>query len=157
MIKNLAGLKKVQIGDKLRLIYRFGKLLDEIKEIGKVQTNAIAFKKGDGLSYLELPPASLLEFTEKGFKIYGIGTRDLTPKEKEVYDNRPIDPKQAEIDAYSDGNTMFYREKSYYQEKGMMHLTCYNKGKHMVWDENNIPKIKDPAVKGELNLEYIFE
>lgn len=156
MLKNLAQLKKLPVGTKLRLIWRFGKELNEEKEIAKVQSNAIAFKKGDGLSWLYLPPAARMEFTGRGFIIYAQGLRDLTPDEKEVLDNVPKDPEQERIDALSDGSTMFYREKAYFKKYNMMHLTVYNKGRRLHYDKDNKPRIIDPLVKGEKELEYIF-
>jgi hypothetical protein len=155
-MKTLSELKKVAIGTQLKLIYRFGKEMDDLREVGHVQSNSLCFRMGDKAkgSWLEFPPAARLEFTDKGFKIYGIGKRELTDKEKSVLDNVPRDPKQEEIDAYSDGNTMFYRERAYLKEKNMMHLTVYNKGRHLVYEENNHPMIKDPLIKGELELEY---
>ena len=156
IITNLAELKRIRVGDRLRLVYRFGKILDEPREVAKVQTNAIAFKKGDGLTWLEFPPASRLEFTDRGFRTYAVGRRPLTPQEQEVLDNEPRDPKQEEIDALSDGSTMYWRTKAYLEAKGMPYLSCGNREKQLVWVDKT-PMIQDPAVKGQLELEYMFE
>ena len=163
-MKNFAELKrKLQPGVKLILVERFGKKIEnpQPRSIIKVQSNAIVLEKIPGVtgvkngSWLEFPPASLVEITENGFKFYYPGDRDLTSQEKEIMDNQPRDEKQEEIDAISDGNTMFWRRESYFKEKDAMHLRGHEIVHGMRYNFNN-GKVTDNKIKGDLALEYVF-
>ena len=154
---NKADLLRMPENTKFRLINRFGKIIDEPRELLKCRSNSLIFLKDGKKSYLDLPPASRIEFTGNGFKIYGVGERDLTEKEKAVLDNQPRDTQQEERDILTDTNVMFYRQKEYFINSGMPHLLVYNKGTHLVYDENNIPKVRDINIRGKLELEYILD
>ena len=135
------------------------------REVVKVQTNGVYLidpdgpkaeiyrQKGKG-SWLDFPKASLLELTEKGFKIYDQGKRDFTEQEKEIMKNRPEDSEQEKNDILTDGSTMFRRRKRYFKEKGFEYLFRGTKDKRI--DSRDRNKIIDSAVKGELILEYSF-
>jgi len=149
-MKTLADLKRFLVmGSKVKLVSRNGEALDEIKEVVKVQGNGIYFKKDgspSGKSWLDFPKSSLLEITEKGFTIYGVGKRKLTEKEREIISNEPVDKKQDEIDMLTDGSMMFRRRKAYYKEKNADYLFGFFK--------DNM--IRDNKVRGDKVLEYIF-
>jgi len=128
-----------------------------IRSITKVQTNAIEL---DGCR-LDLPKASLIEFTDKGFKIFHPGRRPLTEQEKNLIRNRPVDEKQMEIDCLSDGNVMYWREKAYYHKNNALYLFNGDKNRRL---DNQSQIERDPEnwmlidtdVRGELALEYEF-
>jgi hypothetical protein len=161
MKKTFTDLKRALVpGAKLILVERFGKPENQERIIKKVQTNAIAFDKNGTLSWLPFPTASLVEFDGKRVTFYGQGLRELTEDEKRILDNQPSDPKQGEIDALSDGSTMFYRRQAYFRQQNSIHLTTYNKGKHLRYvrteDGKDKPMIDDPTVRGKVELVYEF-
>ena len=101
-MKSLADLKKdLCIGTKVKRL--FGpKNNGDILTVTRTQSNGLWFNK----SWLDFPPASLLDYDGKIISIYEPGNRSLTTEEQRIIDNRPIDKKQSEIDMLSDGSTM---------------------------------------------------
>jgi len=160
-MKTFADLKRnLQVGKELILVERFGQRIEnpQPRKIIKVQSNAIVIEKlpGSGKeSRLYFPPSSLIEITEKGFKIYYPGKRDLTLQELDCLINQPQDPKQEEIDALSDGNVMFWRREEYFKEHDALYLRGYKEEKGLKYDFND-GKVRDNKIKGDLALEYIF-
>ena len=125
----------------------------------KVQSNSFALnedKTATKGSRLDWPKASLMEYDGKTLTIYKPGRRDLTPEEKAIIDGEPKDDKQDEIDMLSDGSTMFYRRKSYYQNSGHFYLfgTERTGGKRLTHDQNRNPKIEEDAIRGDISLVY---
>lgn len=160
-MKTFADLKRnLQVGKELILLERFGQRIEnpQPRKIIKVQSNAIVIEKVPGAkdgSWLHFPPASLVEITENGFIIHSPGERELTKQEKEIIDNQPRDPKQKEIDALSDGNTMFWMRESYFKERNALYLRGYKEENGMKYDSNT-GKVKDNKIKGSVELEYVF-
>lgn len=162
---NLSDLKrKLMIGTALKLIgFKIpfsvnNNNLNKIRYVVKIQSNGIYLnedKTATKGSFLEYPKASLLEVTEKGFKIFEAGERDLTDEEKKIKENEPKDEEQNKIDMMTDTNTMFYRKKRYYMESGFFYLfgTEKQQGKRYCFNDK---KIIDDNIKGELSLEYEF-
>jgi len=162
-MNTLAELKrKLQPEVKLTLVERFGKKIETPlpREIIKSQSNAIEIEAFPGAtgkgSWLYWPPGSLIEITNKGFKIFEAGDRDLTPEEKAIRDNVPRDPEQEEIDIMTDSSVMFRRHKAYYKEKNALHLFGTETVQGMRYNYNT-GKIRDNRVKGNLSLEYLFD
>ena len=167
-MKTLADLKrKLQIGTRFTMVYNSvrTKSLPLKREVVGVQSNGIylidpadiraeELRKRKRGSFLDFPKASLLEVSDKGFKIFTAGSRDLTKEEKNVIANEPRDKKQEEIDMISDGSTMYWRRKQYYLEKGYDYLFNGTKDKRI--DSNDRTKVIDSSVKGKLSLEYMF-
>ena len=161
----LADLKrKLIIGTPITLIYaRQGlasnnKRLNLLRYVIKTQTNGIYLaedKNATKGSFLELPKASLMDFTEGILSIYTTGLRDLTEEEKQIIANQPKDEEQSRIDMISDGSTMFYREKAYFKEKNAEYLFLGNSKVIMglSFDSNN-NKVRDETLKGDLDLKY---
>lgn len=159
--------RKLTIGTRIALIYRF-KLLDIpiIKIVNFVQTNGIYLKtegmniEGKKGSYLGFYPASLTEADEKGLRLYGIGERPVDEKEKAIIAGYEAirDRKQEEIDALSDGSTTFWQEKAYYARNNADYLFggYTSHGNRFIKRKNfNSPNsVYDPAIKGNLELEY---
>ena len=160
MIQNLSELKrKLIVGTPIKSIYnRLGnKNVGIQRYVIKTQGNGVYLsenkesKKG---SFLEFPKASLIEFTENGFKIFESGVRDLTKEEQECIDNEPKDEEQENIDLMSDTNVMFYKRQLYYKNSKFPYLGSSTKairGKYFLVGER---KIRDDNIKGELSIEY---
>jgi len=158
---SLADFKRaLPVGAKITLKERFGKEVNEERVVGKIQSNSMAFFKSPtntSLVWLDWPKATLLEFDGKTAKIYDPGYRDFNKEEQAIVDGRPRDAKQEEIDALSDGNTMFWRCKAYYKEKGYEYLFGVQKkeGKRITTQQSK-QVIQDDAIKGKLILKYEF-
>lgn len=155
-MKTLADFKREITGTKWILTERSGKPMNEVKEVCHIQTNAIAFKKGDGKSWLPLPPASLMEYTGDSFTIYSPGERELTEKERKILGNQPSHmPGNREIverDALSDGNQSYYMDKRYFKENDADWYWDWYKGKRY---SHNTDRMKDRAIKGAVELKYV--
>lgn len=126
------------------------------KTINKVQTNAIVLNSPDsGASWLEFPPASLVEYNRNILRIYNAGYRLFNAKEKaalmEWESLRDIEAE--ERDAISDSNSQFYRQTQYWENKGMSYMYSTQKinGLRRELTEN---VVLDSRIKGELALEY---
>jgi len=126
----------------------------EPRKVKRVQSNAVVLDKNGKDSFLEFPPASLVEFDGKRFTFYAVGYRPLTAEERAIVDGEPKDAKQDEIDVLSDGSTMYYRRKRYYAEKDADYLFAgHGKGKRL-YHEGDKRVIRDPAVQGRPELVY---
>jgi Icc-related predicted phosphoesterase len=166
-METLSALKrKLKIGQGLKLVKYKDALVSNNNKLNverfiiKTQGNGVYLNQDKTAlkgSFLEFPKASLFESTEKGFKIFEAGLRDLNETEKEVLNNIPKDDKQAEIDILTDGSVMFYREKEYFKEKGFEYLFGGNSTtiRGLYFDTNN-NKIRDDSLKGNVILEYEF-
>lgn len=159
---NLVDFKNaLTIGRKIRLINRFGKEMNDLREVEKVQSNSVKFKglNGSKAGWLEFPKSSLIDFDGKTAKIYQAGLRELTEEEKRIRDDEPKDDEQDRIDMLSDGSTMFYRRKKYYKDVGYEYLFTSSKkiqGKYLTYKDGK-HMIQDDKIKGEINLIYDFE
>jgi len=158
----LADLKRKLIkGTALKMIYNsFGKsnLIGVKRYVVKTNTKGVYLNLNpneDKGSLLEYPRNSLLELTEKGFKIYEAGYRDLNEKEKTILEHIPKDEKQQEIDLISDTNVMYYRKKMYLEQSGYAYLIGAHEKEGLYYDINT-NKIRDSNIKGDLDLEYEF-
>lgn len=160
-MKTLADLKRsLVIGRRLKLKYRFGKELDDLREVEKVQSNSVKFigLNGTKAGWLEFPKASLISFDGKTLKIYRAGLRPLNEIEQKARDNEPKDEEAQKMDLMTDTNIMFYRRKKYYKEIGLEYMFSSGKiqGKHLTYKDGK-PMIQDDSIKGELDLVYEFE
>lgn len=156
-MKTLTDLKKAwSIGTKVLLVSRFGKEVNEEREVIHTQSNSLAFKTpSKPKMWLDYPKASLLEFDGVNIKIYGTGKRPLTPEEQKIKDGwEAIRNKEAEMnDAMSDGSGQFYREKGYYRSHDAEYLIGHTEQRGMCFDYNT-GLVRDNSVKGELELVY---
>ena len=154
--------RKLVKGCALKMTYNSLKsknpLLNKVRYVVKTQSNGVTLNEDINAikgSFLEFPKNSLLEVTDKGFKVFECGERDLTEEEKRIMENQPKDEEQDRIDLMTDMNTMFYRRKAYFNESGYFYLfgTEKIKGKSFNFNKRNI---RDDEIKGELSLEYEF-
>jgi len=161
-IRSLSDLKrKLKKGQAVKLIYtRWGNTakLNKIRYVVNTQGNGVYLNENPNEnkgSFLEFSKASLFEPTEKGFKFFLAGERDLNEKEKEIKFNEPEDTEQEERDLMADTNIMFYRRKHYYSKVGyeyLQGLRAVNGYKY----NSTTGKVLDPNFKGELSVEYEF-
>lgn len=106
-------------------------------------------------SGLDIPCASLVEYTDDYLTIYNPGLRDLTPDEQAVFDEWESmrDHRQEEIDMLTDGSTTYWRRKYFFIDKGYEYLLGYEfkKGKKI---DFNTGKVYDKRNKGSVCMKY---
>lgn len=154
-MKTLAQLKRdVKVGTKMTLLERFGTKTNDPKEVCYVQGNAIAFANGDKKSWLSWPQASLIEYTGSEIKIYAPGLRPLTQEEQRIVDNKPVDAKQSMVDIMTDGSTMFWKCKYYFEDHDAMWYFNWHKGLKYYRSGKSM---YDKSIKGQLELHYRIE
>ena len=168
MNKTLTELKReLKVGTKLKVLYHAVNPHTEgnIKTITKTQTNAIYTvceqdSKNEEIR-LELPTACLLEYVDDVFVIYEVGARELNEQEKAIMnewkelENKPENIKQSEIDMLSDGSTMFYKKKSFFNNKGFSYLMGFDEEKGCKYDFNT-KQIRDKSIKGTISMQYVL-
>lgn len=128
------------------------------RTVSKIQSNAIVLNAPENyskVSWLEFPPASLVEYNRKYLRIYRTGLRFYTEEEKAALlgweQQRNIEAEQ--MDAISGSNSQLYRQDAYWKEIGMpyMYLMSMVRGLKRDFTEN---LVQDNSIKGELALEY---
>ena len=166
-MKTLSDLKRDAKSGKLygEMVVRCGTsdIPDRLKgkrQIIDANTVAIFFLNNEGKkSELRIDRASLLEYTEDALTIYNEGFRDLNSDEKAIMNewkeiaNTPENIKQYEIDALTDGSTMFYKKKSFFHNKGYLYLMGFDEEKGLKYDFNT-QKIRDKNIKGTISMQY---
>ena len=171
MIRNATELKRSLAGKTLLLVERAGMKVDPpwVRPVLQVRSTDVILSKGGTKSFLFWPPASLITIEENGFAIHDPGIRPLTSEEQALIDNEPRDKEQEEIDAISDGSTMYRRRHLYYSKEhpdfeylgGCVHVRgCRlrtNTGKDPVTGKHNPPQVTDDHIKGAVTLRYIYK
>ena len=164
-MKTLSDMKRdIKIGQKWEVVSCNGKPpADKIsgdREIVHIQSNSIAFKREDKpKSWLQFPPASLLEYSGDEIKIYEPGYRPLTEAEQSVVDNMPSHRQEngeaVERDLLSDGSSTYWMDKKYTKEAGADWYWSKCRGltyRHATSDEP--ARMRDEKIKGVLSLHY---
>lgn len=119
-------------------------------------------------SMLELPKASLVEYSEDYLRIYKAGYREPNAVEQKVLDAwKAIEDtadyqKRAEIDALTDGSSTYWQEVSFFREHGMEYLMGHQKQRGLSLDFNRRNRgekafIRDESIRGEIEMEYRLE
>lgn len=150
--------RKLQVGTPLKMVYTSwgnDNKLNVIRYVVKIQGNGVYLnedKEATKGSFLEFGKASLFEETEKGFKLFKPGFRDLNKEEKEILKNQPIDEEQEKIDIMTDGSQMFYRRQAYFKKCGFEYLGSCSKSIKGLYFTNG--RIRDESIKGNLSIEY---
>lgn len=164
----LRDLKSGTIG--LEMVERFGdsKHIHEnfksVRTVKNVNTVGCVLVNKDGKeSSLEIPKASLIEYTDNELSIFNPGYRELNQKEKEILkewekiENTKEYKEQALADVYSDGSTTYWKKKRFFEDHNADYLFTGKGGKRLDYNKlcNNDPKcLVDPAVKGQRILAY---
>ena len=140
------------------------------RSVGKVQTTGMYL----GDSYLDLPKASLTEIEwddEKGvgkLKCYDAGFRDYNEEEKAALAEwkKITDTDEyrdmALRDAYTDTSSTYWKEKSFWEDKGMEYMFHTKKGGKLRTQNPDkkddrgfsVDEIRDDSIKGRLWGEY---
>lgn len=127
------------------------------RSITKVQTNAIYLEgeeNGGKGSFLQLPPASLIEYNGKTFNIYNPGIREMNAEEKGNVEKADIERKRYEKEnPHSDS---FWHMKNFYRNCSTPWIYFGNeevKGKRAA-QGRDVGKIIDNSIKGNLVLQY---
>lgn len=163
-MKTFSDLKRdLTIGTKLTMIKSAlpnNKLLNIEREICATQTNGISLKTENksGKSFLEYPPASLVDYDGEIITFYKPALRDLTPDEKAIIDNTPShreeNKQQALNDMMTDSSGTYWMDKRYFSENDAEWRWNWSKG--LKWDIND-NKMFDKKIKGEIDLQYIIK
>lgn len=160
----MADLKrKLGLGTAVKLVNWQGKTdpaanpnIGVTRYVVKAQSNSVAFnadKNAKSGSWWEFPPASLVEITPTGFKVYEPARRPLNAEEQAIMDKQPVDAEQQQIDVMTDGSVMYYRRKDYFENSGYGYLYNHNWEKGKLYS-NGV--VMDKSIKGNLALEYEF-
>ena len=163
MQKTLAELKRaLAAGTQVTMIkcqYEH-RNLNVPRYVVKTQSNGVQFalnkddKKG---SFFDYPKASLLEFIDDTFTVYTTGSRPLTAQEQSILNNQPSkraeNQKQVETDMLTDGSSMFYADKRYFNDLDAEYLNGHETVKGLRYDRNN-KNILDESIKGEALYSY---
>lgn len=154
----------------LELIERFGDAdipvsMRGVREIGKVNIVGCQLINSSGeKSFLEIPRASLVNYSDEELIIYLPGYREPYEEEEDVLEEwneiaSSDDYKErVRIDLLTDGSSTYYQKKKFFEDKEMLYLMIKDKnGKGIEFTKrNNGDKewLADPAVKGKKVLVY---
>jgi len=166
-MKTLSDLKKDAKSGRMtaELVLRYGdtnipELQRGKRRVINSNTVSITMLTNNGKeSSLPLPFASLVEYDENKLTIYAPGLRELNEEEAKAMEEwKTITAtkeyqKQAQTDAYTDGSSTYYQERAFFSNRGLLYLMgCHSEnGLHYESREN---KVRDKAVKGEIQLQY---
>ncbi len=126
------------------------------RAICKVQTNAIYLEDpANGKpSWLEIPPASLMEYDGKKLKIFVAGVREMNAEEKA--NKLKAEAEQARYTKENPYSDSYYHMKEFYRSCSTPWISTMSetvKGKRAAQGDD-YGKIIDNAVRGRLLLEY---
>lgn len=162
----LADLKRdAQAGNLcLRMTYRYGEEIRERlrgpRKVLSANSNSISLLCSDGqLSKLDLPRASLVEYTDKRLTNYDMGYRKPNAEEQAALDewSKISSTEEYKNDSYNDmmtdGSSTFYQKKEFWHKKNMDYM-FFNETDHLKQYDRNKGMVRDPLIKGEKLLEY---
>lgn len=167
---NLRAVMTVRFGESVEQEDLPERMQGARKIIG-ANSNALIFEDAldaDKTSFLELPKAGLVEYTDDYLRIYSAGYREPNAAEQRVLDewqeiqNSKHYQQQAEIDCLTDGSSTYWWMVGFFQEKGMGYLMGHEKQRGLSLDFNkrNVGDkafIRDESIRGEVALEYQLE
>ncbi len=168
-MKTLADLKRdLKVGVKIKMIFnhnegnseRIKQYMQVERYIVKTKSNGVEIsknkedKKG---SFLDFPKASLTEYKDNIFTIYGAGFREMTKEEKRIRDNVPSHRKENKEavmqEALCDGSGFDWKDKQYYKDNNAEYLAGHETVRGLCYHYNT-EKIEDDTIKGEKELAY---
>jgi hypothetical protein len=164
-MKTLADLKRDAASGRLNavMIERYGEKPEEKysqkRKITRANTVSIFFDTNGKESALEIPRASLVEYDGKTLTIYAPGFRDLNTEEAAImveWDKITKTERyqeDAQRDAYTDGTSTFYQERSFFRNHGKMYLMGCDEECGLKYDYNK-KQIRDKSIKGDPQLKY---
>lgn len=145
--------------------------LQGARKIVDANTTSLMFEVPDDptkKSHLDLPKASLVEYTDEYLRIYSAGYREPNAAEQRVLDEWSVIQSteryqmQAEVDALLDGSSTYWEMVSFFQKHDMKYLMGFEKQRGLVLDFNKRNAgdkafIQDENIRGEISMEYRFE
>lgn len=143
----------------LQLLKRYGKKVEDTSVVPVIQvlSQSIKLQRGDKESFLDIPYASLVDYTGEFLYVYSIGSRPLNQKEQAVMDawNRVASTKEyierAEYDAISDGSSTYYQKKRFFLNSSCPYLFEDKPNLRYNYNKN---EVYDAKVKGDCILKY---
>lgn len=163
----LRDLKSGEIA--LELVERYGnnniiEKLKGVRKIKKITTNSCSLINENGdESWLEIPKASLLEYTDDTLSIFIPGYRPLNQKEKEILKEwekiaNTKEYKEQELnDLRSDGNWTYWQKRRFFENNNALYLFTNENGRQLDYNKlknNEENCLLDPKVRGERILMY---
>lgn len=133
-----------------------------------VDSNSVAifFLNAEGKkSELQLPKASLVEYTDDRLTLYYPGYRKPNTEEQKALDewNKIRETKefkdQLEIDCLTDGSSTYYREKWFFEDRNLNYLRGLDEERGLKLDFNRKNSgcedfIRDANIRGEVDMQY---
>ena len=167
MQKSFAELKRdLKIGKTLTMTFnslseqseKIDSRLNKPRYIIKTQSNGIYLadeKDAEKGSFLELPRASLVEYTDETIKVFEPAIRELTDDEKTILENmpsyRPENKELCERDIMCDMNSTYWLDKAYTKRENSDWYWGESRGLYYMRSEQ---KMRDASIKGKLSIEY---
>lgn len=92
--------------------------------LGKIQTNGMYIIRDGKSSWLELPNSKRVCYNRQRLSVYANCIRLFNEVERQIYDEweKKRDREAEELDALSDGNSQYWREKYFFESKGYGYL-----------------------------------
>ena len=143
----------------LELVERYGKKENNkgISPVIKVLSESVVLKRDGKESSLDIPFASLIEYTGTTLKVFDMGKRPLNEIEQKVLfewrkiENTPEYQERARIDVLTDSSMTFYRQKKFFASSPCPYL--FEDSKRFRYTMGN-DFIYDAQVKGKCILKY---
>lgn len=136
------------------------------RKIVDSNTVAIFFLNADGKkSELQIPKASLVEYTDEMLTIYFPGYRKPNAKEQKILDewNAITETKQyqnqLEIDCLSDGSSTYYQKRAFFNARNANYLMGFDEERGLRLDVNKRNAghediIRDASIRGMIAMQY---
>ena len=108
-------------------------------------------------SFLELPRASAVDYTDDTITVYEPATRPLTPDEQAIIDGIPSHQKDKEtverlkMEMMTDTNGSYWKDKAYLKEHNAQWYHEETRGLYYKMGEN---LMRDANIKGEISIIY---
>lgn len=154
----------------LLMTERFGKeptvhMAKKRKVIG-ANTVSLKLQNEDGnISTMDVPKASLVEYTNNELVIYTYGYRKPTTQEQKVLEewdkiqNTKEYQERNNIDILTDGSSTYWQKKKFFRDNNAEYLMGFERQKGCCLDFNRQNEgkpdfISDESIKGEVILRY---
>lgn len=154
----------------LLMTERFGKepplhMAKKRKVIG-ANTVSLKLQNEDGItSTMDVPKASLVDYTDDELIIYTYGYRKPTIQEQKILDewnkiqNTKEYREQSNIDILTDGSSTYWQKKKFFRDNNAEYLMGFERQRGCCLDFNRqsdgkLDFISDESVKGEPILKY---
>lgn len=154
----------------LQMTERYGKapnqeMAKKRKVVNSNTANLMIETERGTISYLQLPKAALIEYTDNELIIYTYGYRKPNDKEIKILnawnkiENTEDYQNKLNADILSDGSSSYWQKKKFFRENNAEYLMGFERQKGCCLDFNKKNEgspefISDESVKGEPILKY---